>query len=487
MIAYFPTAYDDELLYSQLARYYTKTGYLAYTYAAEELFLSKTVRPDIDFVNAYTPAAVEAITRNMPMEQVVEKHTMFPYYGRFLPKERRDKAFRALVDMAGNYHNLLPIPQRKSNSNRYLRYCPVCAAHDREQYGETYWHRIHQMMGIHVCPIHRCYLTDSNVIISGKAPPSLKTAEEMIPSAEIPVFTDNDIEIRVAEYMATVFHADVDMDSTATAGAFLHSRMANTKYRSIRGEQRNISLFYAEFTELYKDLPDNWFTELWQIQKVLTGDRVNFFEICLMALFLNIPADELVHMTLPEKSQQELFDEEVYRLHEQGLKYPTIAKALNASYVIVKAIGERRYGTYQKPPKKPLKSGAKPQNWQQIDADTLPLVKDAIRQLQGDGTTRPKKVTAFAVGKMLNLSSKKISLYLPKCLAEIRKHEESQQQYWAREMVWAVRQVMATGVAVTWRRVRELTNMRRRDYEACLPYICDYADDELAQVILNLR
>ncbi len=30
MIAYFPTAYPDELLYSQLARYYTKSGYMAY-------------------------------------------------------------------------------------------------------------------------------------------------------------------------------------------------------------------------------------------------------------------------------------------------------------------------------------------------------------------------------------------------------------------------------------------------------------------------
>lgn len=486
MIAYFPTAYDDELLYSQLARYYTKTGYLAYTYAAEELFQSKTVRPDMDFVNAYTPATVEAITRNMSMEQIVEKHTMFPYYGRFLPKERRDKAFRALVDMAGNYHNLLPIPNRKGGSDRYLRYCPMCAAHDREQHGETYWHRVHQMIGIPVCPIHKCYLMDSSVIISGKAPPSLKTAEEMIPSAEIPVLSDNEIEIRVAEYMATVFQADVDMDSTATAGAFLHSRMANTKYRSVRGEQRNMALFYADFTELYKNLPDNWFTELWQIQKILTDDRINFFEICLMALFLNVPADELIHMTLPEKSQQELFDEEVYRLHEQGLKYPAIAKALNASYVIVKAIGERRYGTYHQPPKTPLKSGAKPQNWQQIDADTLLLVREAIKKLQGDGTTRPKKITVSAVEKMLNLSSKKITLHLPKCLAEVRKHEESQEQHWAREMVWAVRQVMAAGGSVTWHRVRELTNMRRKDYEACLPYICDYADDELAQVILHL-
>lgn len=486
MIAYFPMAYDDELLYSQLARFYTASGYMAYTYAAEELFLSKIVRPDMEFVNAYTPDAIEAITRNMAMEQIIEQHTMFPYYGRFLPKERREKAFRALVDMAGNYHNLLPIPQRKSSANRYLRYCPVCAAHDREQHGETYWHRTHQMIGIHVCPIHKCYLMDSSMIISGKATPSLKTAEEMIPSAAMPVFANNDIEIRIAEYMAAVFQADVDMDSCITAGAFLHSRMANTKYRSIRGEQRNMALFHADFTEYYKDLPDNWFTESWQIQKVLTNGRLNFFEICLMALFLDIPADDLINMALPEKSQQELFDEEVYRLHEQGLKYPAIAKTLNASYVTVKAIGERRYGTYRQPPKTPLKSGAKPQNWQQIDADTLPLVREAIRQLQGDGTTRPKKVTAFAVEKMLNLSSKKISLNLPQCLAEIRKHEESQQQYWAREIVWAVRQVMGTGGAVTWRRVRELTNMRRRDYESCLPYICDYANDELAQVILHL-
>ena len=35
MISYFPTAYPDELLYSQLARYYAKSGYMAYTYAAE--------------------------------------------------------------------------------------------------------------------------------------------------------------------------------------------------------------------------------------------------------------------------------------------------------------------------------------------------------------------------------------------------------------------------------------------------------------------
>ncbi|MGL5207028.1 MAG: TniQ family protein, partial [Acidaminococcaceae bacterium] len=202
--------------------------------------------------------------------------------------------------------------------------------------------------------------------------------------------------------------------------------------------------------------------------------------------FLGIKADKLVHMELPKKSQQQLFDEKVYKLHEQGLNYPAIAKMLSAPYEVVKAIGERRYGTYHKPAKTSLKSGPKPQNWQQIDKDTLPLVKDAIRQMQGDGTTRPKKVTTFSVEKMLHLPSKKISLHLPKCFAEIQRHEESQEQYWAREVAWAVRQIKNSGVTLSWRKVRDLTNMRRRDFEACLPYISDYADSELVEEILQV-
>lgn len=86
----------------------------------------------------------------------------------------------------------------------------------------------------------------------------------------------------------------------------------------------------------------------------------------------------------------------------------------------------------------------------------------------------------------MHLSSKKISLYLPKCLAEIQRYEESQEQYWAREVAWAARRVEDSGVTLTWRKVRDLTNMRRRDFEACLPYISDYADSELAEQILHL-
>ena len=118
MITYFPEVYPDELLYSQLARCYVKAGYPAYIYMAEDFFQDKKVRPDIEFINTLTPAALQIVTKNKTIEDIVLKHTMFPYYGCFISKERRNKAYQALIGMRGNYNNLLP--KVKSCQERFL-------------------------------------------------------------------------------------------------------------------------------------------------------------------------------------------------------------------------------------------------------------------------------------------------------------------------------------------------------------------------------
>ena len=441
MINFFPNAYPDELLYSRLSRYYAKSGYLAYICAAEDLYQQKTIRPNMEFINALTPETVAMVTKNMPMDLVIQRHTMFPYYGRFLLVGRRQKAFQSLLTMSNNYHNLLPLPKRKSSADRYLRYCPLCAEQDRELYGETYWHRVHQMIGVDVCSFHRCYLRDSKVIISGNAPPMLKTAEESVPKGELAVFVNNDLEYRVAEYMTEVFLADMDLDSPVAIGQFLHHKMMVGQYSSSKGGHRNIGQFHTDFLEYYRLLEGNWFYELWQIQKVLTDERINFYEICLMALFLGVSVDELAHRILPEKAQQ---------------------------------CGKKR-----RPSENPLKSGAKPHDWEKVDDETLPLVRVAIKKLWGNDHDRPRRVTVTAVEKMLGLPSKRISTYLPKCRAEVMKYQESQEQYWAREVVWAVKQLQLRGEPLQWGRVSYLTNMRKTNLEACLPYIARYADSKL--------
>lgn len=203
----------------------------------------------------------------------------------------------------------------------------------------------------------------------------------------------------------------------------------------------------------------------------------------MLAMFLNVLVADLVSMKLPEQTQEQRFDEQIYLLHEQGLKYPEIARRLGASYDTVKAIGEQRYKKYHKESNKALKCGTKAYDWQQIDKDTFPLVRDAIRKLQGNGTNRPKKVTVFAIEKLLHLPSKRIATYLPMCKAEIEKYQESQEEYWAREVVWAVNHVITEGNRLNWKQIRNLTNMRKKDLIKCVPYLLDYADPDTVEKI----
>ena len=338
MLAYFPTPYPDELLYSVFSRYYAKSGHLAYIYAAEELYVKKTTRPDVEFINELTENALESLTRVLSIEEVIQKHTLFPYYGRFLKYERRTKAFDALISMKGKYHDLLAVPTQRV---KYLRYCPLCVKEDRNKHGETYWHRIHHLTGVNICPVHYCRLENSNITISSKQSPCLVTAEEEVDETGEVCVSENELERKLSRYVMNVFQLNVNMSCNVNVGTFLHSRLTNSQYVSVRGKKRNMEQLHTDFCKFYEELPGNTFTENWQLEKVFSGGRFNTYVICMIGMFLNISPEDFVKMKLPRKSQQQIFDDEVIRLHNSGLKYPEISRRLNASYDYVKVIGGR--------------------------------------------------------------------------------------------------------------------------------------------------
>ena len=191
MITYFPEPYEDELAYSLFARFYMKSGYTTLRDVMDVLYVNKWYRADTLFFNKLKPEVVDIITQNISMKEFAERHTMFPYYARFIKKERREKAVQSMINMDGNYHNLLPIPN--GIHDRYLRYCPDCVKYDRENHGETYWHRIHQMDGISVCPIHKCMLVNSSIAVGVKDSAGLITAEQAVDEV-IPEYSYDEIK-----------------------------------------------------------------------------------------------------------------------------------------------------------------------------------------------------------------------------------------------------------------------------------------------------
>ena len=342
MIAFFPEPYPDELIYSWFARYAVRTGYTNYRAVAEDLFASNTAKPNLEFLMELSDDGYAAVTRNMPFETVIINHTMFPYYARFLPADRRRRAFELLLNMDKRFNDALYIRRNKTQHRQYLRYCPYCVLEDRKVYGETYWHRVHQLDQVEICPIHGCSLLDSVVDVTSKASPSLIHAEEVIPDQlDITTF-GSELELSVAQYVVRVFHADLNMDNQLAIGQFLHRKMEHTKYLSVRGQKRYLATLAEDFFEYYKDLDRTTLTEVWQLGKIFSGYCFHTYDISLLAMFLGISASDLVKMAVPEKSQVQLFDEQILTLHSQGLNYRQIANKLGASYDYCKLVSYRQ-------------------------------------------------------------------------------------------------------------------------------------------------
>lgn len=66
-----------------------------------------------------------------------------------------NNTIHARVGLTGN-GTQVPLPAT-------LRFCPVCISEDRINIGEAFWHRVHQVPGVEVCPVHAVFLEYSCV------------------------------------------------------------------------------------------------------------------------------------------------------------------------------------------------------------------------------------------------------------------------------------------------------------------------------------
>ena len=431
MIGFMPEIYPDELLYSRFARYYERSGYMAYIFAAEDLFQNKNERPDIEFINRLTQDAQSVIHKKMSADEVIMNHTMFPYYGRFLSRERRAEAYFALLNTDGNYRNLLPIP--KAKRQRFLRYCPMCVNMDRDKYGETYWHRAHQMQGIDICPIHFCVLQNTDIAIGSTTSPRFSAADNMIKDFEKIEVVEDEKERKLAQYILDVFASNIDFDNDTKLGDYLSYRLKGTKYMT--GALRNMQELTNDFNDFYGTE-----TELWRIQKILTNVNVKIRDICMLAMFLKITPEELNNPHIGES--------------------------------IIK-LNRKKVYTNAKP-------GSKARDWNSVDNAALPKVQKAIETLKC--TEPPKRVTGYAIERMLKLPSKQIQ-NLPKCRAEVLKHSEIQTQFWTRKIEWAVKKIVAENQPINLKHIRTLTNMRKENILSVIPYLEDEIKEKVNLVL----
>jgi hypothetical protein len=159
----FPTPYPDEILYSVLCRHHTRCGNpnARQTNLAlwGSIYGKKLFLPDgIERIAAQIPQTVD-----LTAERFINENTIFPLLKPFLPQSKCETLYAAMKYGNQNIYNLIGFTRVFTVQHPHLRYCGQCAKLDIEVYGEPYWHRIHQIPGVFVCPVHGVATIESDV------------------------------------------------------------------------------------------------------------------------------------------------------------------------------------------------------------------------------------------------------------------------------------------------------------------------------------
>lgn len=97
-------------------------------------------------------------------EHLLWSHTSFPYATGFVTGESYDMALRAALDASPGMSHLLAVMQNATLGMPMRRVCLKCVQEDLDRYGETYWHRAHNLPGVLVCVKHKCTLSLTNIL-----------------------------------------------------------------------------------------------------------------------------------------------------------------------------------------------------------------------------------------------------------------------------------------------------------------------------------
>lgn len=487
-IAYFPKLYEDELVYSVLARYYYHSGFLSSRDAVFELLVNPKPKVDREFIKNVKPEVVEHLTKNISFDELLQRHTMYPYYGRFIGSEKRKVAYDALMGLDGDFSKLFGMPQNRSKEKRYFRYCPVCVQNDRAELGETYWHRIPQIRGVRVCPYHKCYLVESDVILDSSISVKLVPAEEVVPLDEVLkkelLYCDNEVEIQLAKYIAEVFLQPMNIGNSTTISEFLHFRMMGTPYISIRGEHKYFSRLWNDLKEHYAGVNGIEQLEVGHIQRTLRDGRFVFEEICMIAMFLGISTKELVEMKKPLKTPEQIFDDKVQELVDDKMSYREIARHLGVSMSLVRLSVSASKRDNKVQHKRGNNSTSL--DWENLDKEMLPLVQQVIKELHGNGKTRPYRVSAYAVSKRLDIAPYKFKK-MKMCSKALADGCDSDEIYMARKVMWGIYEMQRRQLPLKWWRLEHLSKYDRETMMTNQPYLEEIAPSEIVEMFEAIK
>ena len=442
MISYLPELYPDELVYSWFCRLYIHGGYLTHKAALTDLFEKRSCNPSKEFIGYLNAEAKKTISKAMPINVLISEHTMFSQYARFIPSDKKIAALRLLGEGSTDPHHVFTILIRNPNSE-WMRYCPLCASEDREKYGETYWHRSHQIRNVNICPKHKCHLINSSVSIRNEAAFSFYPAQTTVKDDDI-IYSQNELEHRFTDYCAELVASPITFQNNTPVRGVIYKAMKDTPYMKSTGKSRYTTRFYQDITDFYSSINLQNPIGFSQIQRALLGKLTEFTTITQIAFFLGISVDELLNPNLSDAEIKEEYDSHYMR-------------------------------------------AASPVDWEQLDNETVPILEKLAYDIYNGVNGRPDRVSEKMVCRELGLLGHQLE-NLPKSSAVLKRYAEPYGSAWARRIIWAYDKLLVEcrEKPFYWSDIRRLSGVKKSNLDKIKPFLPKFTTLEKTAAIIEL-
>ena len=153
--------FPDEVALNWFTRYHVYSGNRSWRHTSEELFGKSEHNPNIlyalhlGFFCNEIPSQLE-----ITPDYIINNMTIFPLFKPFMTIERANRVIKGMIedDTKGRL-----IGELGTNAGgvflkvgRVIKICKACLKNDKEDFDESYIHRIHQIPGNFLCNKHNC-------------------------------------------------------------------------------------------------------------------------------------------------------------------------------------------------------------------------------------------------------------------------------------------------------------------------------------------
>lgn len=472
MINFFPKMYEDELLYSVVARYRRRCGLTNKRAITDDFYGKKQ-----GIFSMLFPLHLNKISESLPSgskitgEKLLLEHTMYPLYTKFLSKQISEDIKENMLNKQ-NVSIMVKtcLHSREANTNKYLKFCPLCVSEDIKTYGESYWRREHQFNGVFFCLKHGIELQMSNILMT-------KINNEYACLDDIEITASNSIDEECKKYnlkyvniVREIIESDEKRLDLININRFYRYKLYEADLAT-KGGQINRNKLFERFKEFYpnkylqlmkSNLDNCKIEESWIYNFFSNKHNKSIVKHILLLQFLNSSikemfdeAENIKFVTSYYKKQIQAPKLDLNERKKQWLKIindnpnSTRSELMNIDKVIYNYICKHDREWYHEVTPKNLKQHKGSSiDWSKRDKELLAKVKIAVVNIKNK-EGKPIRISMSSIKREISIERKLDNVNLIETRKYIESVTESKEAYLIRKIKWGIDEMLKDEEPIT--------------------------------------